>query len=299
VARRYAPATTIGRRTMAAAAGWAALCGLVAGAAAHAASRVLFPVHLVLPAAVGVAVGAALAVLVRRLRLSRPRAVVALAAGAVVLALSVQLAFDYRAALAEEVRQLEPVEEFRVSQGFVEPDEAAADRAEALAGWTLWRYARARVGLDDSGTFTGMPPGLSRAGTLALSAIELLLGLAIACLWAGRAAAQPACPTCGAWRAEHALGSAAHGVAREVVKRLNAGDAAGAAALLRPPDTREAVALSAFACPAGHDQDGGVLRIGEVFWTRRRRLALRRIADLEVSGEEMAAMTRAVRGERE
>jgi hypothetical protein len=132
---------------------------------------------------------------------------------------------------------------------------------------------------------------------VALSAIELFLALAIACLWAGRAASQPACPTCGAWRAEHALGSAAHGVAREVAKRLVAGDAAGAAQLLRPPDTREAVALSALACPAGHDQGGGVLRIGDVFWTRRRRLALRRVADLEVSGEEMAAMSRAVHRE--
>jgi hypothetical protein len=289
----------IGRRTLAAAVGWAALCALAAGVAAHVASRVLFPINLVVPAAVGVAVGAALAWMVRRLRLSRPRAVVALAAGAVVLALSVQLVLDYRAALADQVRMLEPVEDFRLGQGFVEPEEVAADRAEALAEWTLWRYARSRVGLDDSGTFTGMPPGLSRAGTVALSAIELFLCLAIACLWAGRAAAQPACPSCGEWRAEHALGSAAHGVARALVKRLLAGDAAGAAELLRPPDTREAVTLSALACPAGHDQDGGVLRVGEVFWTRRRRLALRRIADLQVSGEEMAAMRRAVGGEGE
>jgi hypothetical protein len=130
---------------------------------------------------------------------------------------------------------------------------------------------------------------LGRGGTLALSLFELALAIAIASLWAGRAASEPACPVCGAWRAEHMLGSAAHGVSRAVVQRLLDGDAYGAAELLRPPDTREEVRLSLFRCPAGHD-DGAVLRVAEVIWTRHRRLALRRVADLEATGGEVVVV---------
>jgi hypothetical protein len=294
LARRYVPAAIIERRTLAIAGGWAALAGIGAGAAAHAVSRLLFPVHLVLPAAIGIAVGGALAWTVRRLRLSRLRPAVALAAGAVVLAMLMQLVLDYRAARAEHERQLDRMQEARVAAGLVSRDELPAEREEWMAGWSLWRFARAHIGLDDTGVFTGTPPVFGRGGALALSAVELLLALLIASLWAGRTAVEPACPSCGAWRIERHLGSAAHGVSRPLVRRLLAGDPAGAARLMRPPDTREEVRLSAFTCPAGHDGEGGVLRIGEVFWTRGRRLALRRVADLEVGGEELAWMAGSV-----
>ena len=89
---------------------------------------------------------------------------------------------------------------------------------------------------------------------------------------------------------ERGLGAAAHGVAREVVARLEAGDASGAAALLRPPDTREEVLLSLLTCPHGHDGEAGVVRICEVSWTRRRRLALRQVADLEMDAPELAVV---------
>ena len=70
MARRYVAATVIDRRAIAAAAGWAALGAVVVGAAAHVLARFLFPVELILPAAIGVAVGGAVARSVRRVRLS-------------------------------------------------------------------------------------------------------------------------------------------------------------------------------------------------------------------------------------
>jgi hypothetical protein len=297
MARSYRPAALAPRSTVAIAAAWAALSALVAGAAAHALSHVLAPIQLVVPAAVGAAVGGALALVVRRLRLSRPRAVVGLAAAAATAALAVQLAFDYQAARGERARQLDEVFEARAAAGLVEREDLAAEREAWMSGWTLWGFARARIGLDDSGSFTGTPPVLGRTGTLALTGFELLLAMAIAALWAGSAAREPACPRCRAWRTGRLLGGAAHGVAEAAVARLRAGDAAGAAGLLRPPDTREEVTFSLFACPDGHDGDGGVLRVGEVFWTRRRRLALRRVADLEVDGAEVAAIAGGLRSE--
>ncbi|HKE18748.1 MAG TPA: hypothetical protein VKB80_27915 [Kofleriaceae bacterium] len=296
MARRYVAATVIDRRAIAAAAGWAALGAVLVGAAAHVVARFLFPVELILPAAIGVAVGGAVARSVRRVRLSRPRPAVGIAAAAVVLALLAQLGLDYWVARVEHVRELERGQAIRVGAGLVAREDLEGERAAWLAGWTPWRYARARVGLDDSSMFTGSPPVLGRGGTVVLSLFELALALAIASLWAARAAGEPACPVCGAWRAEHALGSAAHGVSRALVARLLDGDAFGAAELLRPPDTREEVRLSLFRCPAGHD-DGAVLRVAEVIWTRHRRLALRRVADLEVTGGEAVVVAAGVGAE--
>jgi hypothetical protein len=298
-ARRYRTAATVGRRAIATAAAWAGLSALWAGAAAHALCRLFVPVEVVLPAAVGVVVGGSLALTVRRLRLSRPRPTVAIAAAATVLALAVQLVLDFRAAREERAEQIDRILDARDAAGVATREELAEERAAWLDGWTLRRYASARIGLDDSGTFSGTPPVLGRTGQLALSAFEVLLAIFIAAAWAGRAAGEPACPACGAWRAEHMLGSAAHGVERGVVKRLLAGDPDGAAALLRPPDTREEVMFTLLVCPAGHDGDGGVLRVGEVFWTRRRRLALRRVADLEVDAALLAPIAAALRADSE
>jgi len=272
---------------VASAAAWALLAALWAGAAAHALSRLFAPLEVVLPAAIGAAVGASLAVTVRQLRLSRPWPVVAVAALAVTIAMVAQLVLDYRVTRAGHVAELD--QELEVSAGIVAREELAQEREARLAHWTLWRYASARIGFDD-GSFTDTPPVLGRTGTLAASTFELMLAIVIACLLARRAAAEPACPLCGEWRAERPLGSAAHGVGRAVIDRLLAGDASGAAALLRPPDTREEVRISLLRCPAGHDRDGGVLRLGELFWTRGRRLSLRRLADLEADGSDLAAI---------
>jgi len=295
-ARPYRPAAVVARRAIASAAAWAALGALWAGALAHAASRLFAPVELLLPPAIGAVVGGSLALVIRRLRLSRPRPAIAIASAAAVLALALQLVLDFRTLRAEREARFDRGRAVREAAGVATRQELAEYRAAWMEGWTLWRYTRARIGFDDTGAFTGTPPVLGRRGALVMSAFELLLAIAIAAAWAGRAAGEPACAACGAWRERRALGSAAHGVAREVVARLRGGDAAGAAALVRPPDTHEAVMFWLLSCPAGHDGDGGVLRVSEVFWTRRRRLALQRIADLEVDGaavEPLAAELRA------
>jgi hypothetical protein len=283
-ARPYRPRVAAPRRAIASAAAWAGLGALWAGTMAHALSRLFPPVDVMLPAAIGAAVGGALAMTVRRLRLARPRPVMVIAAASVLLALACQLLFDFRAARAARAAEFDRILDVREMAGLATPAELIEDRAAWMEGWTFIGYASARLGFDDSGKFSGTPPVLGRTGALAVSGVALLLAIGIAAWLAGRAAAEPACPQCGEWRAARPLGSAAHGVSRAVVGRLLAGDAPGAAELLRPPDTREEVLFAAMTCPAGCDGDGGVLRIGEVFWTRGRRLALRRVADLELEG---------------
>ena len=287
--RPYRAAAPLSARRLAAAIGWAVVTAAAVATAAHAVARTLFYVDLLLPAAVGVAVGASMAWMVRRVALARPRVAGALAGAATAAALATQLVLDYRSARAVREAEVEELARLRSGVG-VSQEELAAATDAILARWTLAGYARARVGLDDSGTFTGTPPVLGRAGAVAMSAFELCLALAIAALWAASAASDPACPRCGAWRVERRLGAAAHGVARELERRLCAGDAAGTAELLQPPDTREQVLLSVLACPAGHDGEAGVLRVCEVSWTRRRRLALRRIADLEIDVADLAVL---------
>lgn len=295
--RPYRAAAPLPAGRVAAGIGWALAAAVAVGAAAHAATRVLFHVDLLVPAAIGVGVGASMAWAVRRLVLARPAVAGALAALAVVAAMATQLALDFRAARAERAREIDELARLRAGVG-VSEEELAAAREAILARWTVARYAQARFGLDDSGTFTGTPPVLGRAGAVAVSILELCLALAIAGLWAAQVASDPACPRCGRWRVERGLGAAAHGVAREAAARLLDGDAEGAAALLRPPDTRERVLLSLLTCPAGHDGEAGVLRIAEVSWTRRRRLALRRVADLAMEEAEVAAIRAALAEEK-
>lgn len=271
------------------------LTAVVVGAAAHAVSRAQFYVDLLVPAAIGVAAGASMAWVVRRARLSRPLVAGTLAGLAAAGALAAQVALDFHAGRRAKAREIDALARTRAGVG-VSEGELVAAREAILARWTLPRYARARIGLDDSGAFTGTPPVLGRAGAMAVSFIEILLALAITAAWAAQAASHPACPRCGRWRVERGLGAAAHGVARELAARLLADDPIGAAALLRPPDTREQVLLSRLSCPEGHDGDGGVLRICDVSWTRRRRLGLRRIADIEVEMAELEGL-RAALGE--
>ena len=303
-ARRYRPAAPVGRRVIASAAAWSALAALWAGVLAHAASRIVPPVDVMLPSATGAVVGGGLSVAVRRLRLSRPRPVIAIAIAATLAALALQLGLDFRAARGARAARVERSLGVRIDAGVLPGDELARERAAAMQGWTLVRYARERIGLDDSGRLTGLPPLLGRAGALAMSSLQLILALGIAVLVARRSAAEPACPRCGAWREAHPLGAAAHGVAGALVAAARAGDADGAAALVRPPDTREAVMMWRLACPDGHDGAGGVLRVSEVIWTRRRRrLVLRRVADLEAGAELLAplvaALSRRARADRQ
>jgi len=274
---------------LAAGIGWAAVTAGVVGLAAHLATRALFYVDLLVPAAIGVGVGALMAWAVRRLALSRPLVAGVLAGTAAAAALATHVALDFRAARQDRAREIEELARLR-SGGGVSDEELAAVKEAILARWTLARYASARAGFDDTGTFTGTPPVLGRAGAVAVSLVELCLALLIAGLWAAGEARDPACPRCGAWRVERGLGAAAHGVARELAARLVAGDASGAAEILRPPDTREQVLLSVMTCPDGHDGEGGVVRICEVSWTRRRRLALRRVADLEVDAADLTSL---------
>lgn len=295
-ARPYRATAPLSAGRVAAGLGWAALTALVVGLAAHALTRALFYVDLLVPAAVGVAVGASTGWVVRRLVLARPLVAAALAGAAVAAALSAQVALDYRAARAARAHEIDELARLRAGVGVSEAELAAARRA-ILADWTLAGYARARIGLDDSGRFTGTPPVLGRAGAVAVSIVELCLALAIAGLWAAQVAGDPACPECGAWRVERGLGAAAHGIARELVADLLQGDAAGAAALIRPPDTREQVLVSLMTCPAGHDREAGILRVAEISWTRRRRLALRRVADLKIEAPELEALRAAFAGE--
>ncbi len=292
-ARPYRATARLSAGRVAAGLGWAVLTAAVVGAAAHAMTRVLFYVDLLVPAAIGVGVGASMSWAVRRLRLARPLVAAALAALAVAAALAVQVALDYRAARAARSEEIDELARLRAGVG-VSEEELAAARDAILADWTLAGYARARIGLDDSGRFTGTPPVLGRAGAVAVSILELCLALAIAGLWAAQSAGEPACAVCGAWRVERGVGSAAHGIARDLVAQLVAGDAAAAASLVRPPDTREQVLLSLLTCPAGHDGAGGVLRVSDVSWTRRRRLALRRVADLVIEAPDLEILRAAL-----
>ena len=288
-ARPYRAAAPLPARRLAAGIGWAALTAGVVGFAAHLATRALFYVDLLVPAAVGVGVGAAMGWAVRRLALSRPLVAGALAGAAAAAALATHVALDFRAARQDRAQEIEELARLRSGVG-VSDEELAAAKDAILAHWTLARYASARIGFDDTGTFSGTPPVLGRAGAVALSLVELGLALLIAGLWAAGEARDPACPRCGAWRVERGLGAAAHGVARQLAARLVAGDARGAAEVLRPPDTREQVLLSVMTCPDGHDGEAGVVRVCEVSWTRRRRLALRRIADLELDAADLATL---------
>ncbi|HUS66702.1 MAG TPA: hypothetical protein VMZ28_19330, partial [Kofleriaceae bacterium] len=160
--------------------------------------------------------------------------------------------------------------------------------------WTLARYAAGRVGIDDSGWLTGMTPTLGRAGAVAISFIEVLVAALCGWMIAGRAASEPACADCGRWRLARALPEARQGIARPLVDRLLAGE--DVRDLVARPDTRERTLLALHACP-DHDAGGGVLRVSELRWTRRRRvLAARHIEDLEVDAATVGAIEERLRG---
>ena len=296
-ARPYRPAAPLGAGQLAGAALFAATAAVLVGGAAHLVTRATFHLDLLVPLAIGAGCGAAIAQVVARLALSRPLVAAALGAASATAGLVVLLALDFRLARSERAAEIDELARVRQGMGQASEEELAAVRRSMLRGWTFGRYARARIGLDDSGQLTGGAPVLGRTGAAALSALELLVAAGLAGAWAARAARHPACPRCGRWRVERPLGAAAHGVARPLAGRLLAGDGDGAAALLRAPDTREQTRVSWLACPAGHDGDGGVVRIAEVRVTRHRRLALHTVAEIELDGELLAAVRRPLAAE--
>jgi hypothetical protein len=295
VARLHRPRAPVRGAQLAGALAAAAAIAIGLGVAAHGVSATLFQVDVLMPFLIGLGAGGIMAVVVRRLRLSRPLLAAGLAAAAAVGALAMQMEMDFRAARAAHAAHLDQVD--RV-QGAIGADTAAARarvRAAQMAEWTRTSYAAARIGIDDTGWFTGAPPVLGRAGSVAVSILEVVIAALCGWMMAGRAASEPACAACGQWRAERVLGEARSGVARDLVGRLLAGDDS-AIGLLAPPDTRERVVLSLFEC-AAHDAGGGVLRVSDVRWTRRRRLlAARRVDDLEIDAATVTAIEERLRG---
>jgi hypothetical protein len=287
-ARLYRPAAPLGAPRLGALAVWAALAALLVGALAHVFTELTLYLDLLVPGAIGIAVGTVVAAGVTRLAVARPWLAASVAAVAAVGALAQLIALDFRAARAEEVARIDQLSRVRQDAGLASEEELAAVRSAMLRRFTFSGYAQARIGLDDSGRLTGTPPVLGRAGATALSAIEVLLAALLAAMSAGRAASHPVCPLCGRWRVEHPLGTVAHGLSRVLVSDLLADRPI--ADRMRPPDTREETRLALLTCPAGHDHQAGVLRIYEVTWTRHRRRALRRVEDLELDATTLAPL---------
>lgn len=293
MATAYRPKAGLSPRAAGATAGLGAVAGLVGGAAAHLAARALYAAFLV-PVAWGLAVGFTVAAACRRFRVARPAFAGAVAAAAVALAAATQIGLDYRldrherAALAAEV--------YEAGSMATGPTEIAEETYQAkLDELTFGRYLERRYGTDpELAPAGGLASSLGPRGTIAVSALELALGGGIAIVLARRRALEPACPRCGAWRVKAPLGEAAHGVAAQIAERLERGESEAAAALVEPPDTREAVVLSRLACPSGHDGEGGVLRIEDREIDSRRRPRTHICAELEASGDEMRAVAAAV-----
>ena len=296
MARRYRPSAPVRSRQLAGAAAGAALGSGLAGLAAHEATRVAPSLEPLVLIAMGLAVGAATALAVQRSGLSRPQVAGALAIAATLAALASMLALDFRAARSTHQAQLDREQHMREQAGLATRAELAAERAADRQRFTAGRYVRGRIGLGP-----GIGPGAEQAvlgptAAALVSALELILAALLAGVLARSAASEPACPSCGRWRDERALGRARAGVSRPLVERLLARDMAGAASLLAAPDTREMVLLTRLVCPLGHDGAAGLVRIREVMRARRRRrdLVLGGRIDIEVSGDEMAALTRAL-----
>jgi hypothetical protein len=271
----------------------AGMAGAAGGVAAHLVTRAMYLAFLV-PVAWGLAVGLAVAATARALRVSRPGIAASAAAAGVVVAAAVQIGLDYR--LDRHERALAAARIYEMTSLGTGPDEFIEESYRSrLAELDLRSYLGRRYGMDpELDPAGGLASSIGPRGALAVGGLELLIGAAIAGVLARRQALEPACPVCGAWRVESKLGVVAHGVALQVADRLRSGDAAGAAALLAPPDTRELVALSRLSCPKGHDGAGGVLRIEDRSLDARRRERVHVCAELEVTPDELGAIAAAL-----
>lgn len=280
MAKCYTPAVRGDATAIASCAGAAIAAAAIAAVAAYGVARGAALV-LALPAAQGLAVGIAARWAIRRRCLQRPGAAGAVAAAAAAFAVIGHGALDYADARGERRAKCGEIRTIQQYSGVDPADELDYDAC--VGALDVQTFFALRFGLR------GDPASSGRASWV-VGAIELALAMALAGLLAAAAAREPACPTCGAWRVESALGRAAIGATRPFVDAMLAGDADAAAALLKPPDTREEIALSLLACPAGHDDGGGVMRVIERTLDRRRQLRSRRIADLATDRREVDAI---------
>ncbi len=293
MATPYSPKAALGPRAGGAVILAGGLAGALAGVGAHLASRALYLAFLV-PVAWGLVVGLAVAVAARKFRVPRPAFAALAASAGVMVAAASQLGLDYR--IDRHERAIAAAEVYDMSSMGAGPTELIEERYEArLAELGFGDYARRRYGIDPNlDPASGLASSLGPRGTIALSALELVIAIVIAIALARRQALAPACPSCGAWRVEAPLGVGAQGVASDVVDCLLRDRPEAAAARIVPPDTREVVSFSRLSCPAGHDGRGGVLRIVEHELDKRRETRAHQTAELEVSGEELGAVAQAL-----
>lgn len=266
MAERYKPNARLDGRSVAIFVGATVVTATVAALGAHLVARKLGLV-LVLPAVQGLVVGGAAIWAIRRARLQRPGYFGALAAVAAASAVIGHGVLDYA---NERVAHREDCALIAVT---------GIDYELCLAELTPRVFLARRFRME------GDPRGAGRSGP-AIGALELMLAMGVAGLLAASTAREPACPQCRRWRVESVLGKAAIGVSKQLVDELLAGETAAAAALLEPPDTREAIEVGLLACPEGHDSGGGVLRVTETKLDRRRQLRRLRVADLVVTSAE-------------
>jgi hypothetical protein len=267
-------------------AGVAAAAALATALAWHLVDRFVLELVVLGPALVGLGIGLAIAGEIRRAGLSSPRLAAVVAAGAVVLALAAHLTLRYQQHRELRAGELARVHEVEVAVGLIaEPDLEV----------TPATFLRHRFGLgDDVDPMAGLPAALGPVGTIGVYLVEVLLCLGIAVVVARMSASEPACARCGAWRVHTRLGDTGFGVADDLACRLLDGEPERAAALIAPPDTRERVRLALLACPSGHDDGGGVLRVVEHSRDRRRRERVRHVADLCLSPAELEIIREAV-----
>lgn len=272
----------------------AAVIAAVSGSVSHLAARWIYLV-LVAPVAVGFAIGASLAALIRRVHLAAPGVSSLIASLAVIGALGLHLWLDFAHDRGTRASQLRDMRELKMDIGY-EIEDIEADYAEAMDELSLEGYLSRRFGFaaDGAAPTSGFGASLGPIGSITLATIEVFLAAFIAVSFARQQAREPACDTCGAWRVHHKLGVMAYGVSRQLVDALVSDDTDRAATLLAAPDTREHVALTLLACPRGHDGDRGVIRIVDHQRERHRKPSMRHVADLDVTDRELTALRTAL-----
>jgi hypothetical protein len=249
------------------------------------------PLPLALAAAQGVIVGMATAWAVRRHQLAAPGAATAVAATAAIAAVIGQLALDWRAAWRARSLRSTELRDALLASGLGSEAELEAEHRDRSARPDFGGYVAHHFGAGDDPFPDEDSTGALRGPAAAAAAlVELAIAGLIAAAIARPSAREPACARCGRWRVEHPIGRAPLGTAAGVTRHLLAGDTSAAAALLAPPDTREETRLALLTCRDGHDGDGGVLRLCEERIDRRRRVAVHRVADLVVTGDELAVL---------
>ncbi len=278
MAERYKPNARLDGRSVAIFVGATVVTATVVALGAHFVARKLSLV-LVLPALQGLVVGGAAIWAIRRARLQRPGYFGALAAVAAASAVIGHGVLDYANERAAHREECAAIRDMKAVAGMRNADGLERDYQRCLAELTPRVFLARRFRME------GDPRGAGRSG-LAIGALELMLAMGVAGLLAASTAREPACPQCRRWRVESVLGKAAIGVSEQLVDELLAGETAAAAALLEPPDTREAIEVGLLACPEGHDSGGGVLRVTETKLDRRRQLRRLRVADLVVTSAE-------------